>query len=200
MLTSRAEFRLLLSQDSAHYRLTPIAYRLGMVNRERLLRFRKDKKILFKTVKELKSKLITPNRENVEILKKIGTPIIKKPVTAFTLLKRSDVNFEDLALFGLEFKEELSSENIEMVERMAKYEGYIKRENGKIKELKKLSKYVIPSVMNFRKIKSLSKEARDTLERFKPENMAQASRLQGITPSDLTNLLFVLKNQEEGNQ
>ena len=79
---------------------------------------------------------------------------------------------------------------------MANYEGYIKRENGRIKELKRLSKYLIPNDLDFKVISSLSKEARETLEKFRPENLSQASRLQGITPSDLTNLLFFLKNRD----
>jgi tRNA uridine 5-carboxymethylaminomethyl modification enzyme len=111
-------------------------------------------------------------------------------------LKRNDVNFRDLEKFRISFPD-LDDEMVAFIERTARYEGYIQRERGKIKELKRLLKYRIPQDIDFSSIKSLSKEARDTLEKFKPENMAQASRLQGITPSDLTNLLFVLKEREE---
>ncbi len=195
MLTSRAEFRLMLSQDTAHFRLSPIAYRLGMIEKKRMLHFRNIKKRVYKFTKTLKEKIITPNKENLIKLEDIGTQVVKKSTTAYTLLKRNTVSVTDLEKFDIFPETPLSAKEVEFVERNAQYEGYINREMTRVRELKKLSKYRIPEDMDFSSLTTLSIEARETLGKFHPENMAQASRLQGITPADATNLLFILKGR-----
>jgi len=166
-----------------------------MIEKERMLHFRNIKKRVYKFTKTLKKINITPNKENLVKLEEIGTQVVKKSTTAYTLLKRNTVSLKDLEKFDIFPEEPLNSKEVEFVERNAQYEGYINREMTRVRELKKLSKYRIPEDMDFSSLTTLSKEARETLAKFHPENMSQASRLQGITPADATNLLFALKGR-----
>jgi tRNA uridine 5-carboxymethylaminomethyl modification enzyme len=196
MLTSRAEFRLRLSQESAHFRLTPIAWRLGLVNSERHQRFQGMKRRIFHIIRTLKKSELRPTPDVLAKLEEIGSTPIRKLTTAFTLLKRNEISLDHLVHFGVETPEVTEKEKT-WIERIARYTGYLAREETKVREVQRLSRFCLPTNYNYSLITTMSKESRDSLNHYKPENVAQASRLQGITPADLTNLLLWLNEHRE---
>ena len=197
MFTSRAEYRILLRQDNADARLTKKSFDLGLASQERMdllnekLTFR-DKIIKFIKTYSVKPELINP------LLEKLGTPNIKQKMKLQSIIVRPQVNLKDIENYILDFKELLSEiknrkdEIIESAEILIKYAGYIEREQLIANKLKRLENVKIPKHFDFMKLNSLSMEARLKLSEIRPKNIGQASRITGVSPSDVSVLLVFL--------
>lgn len=191
MFTSRAEHRLLLRQDNADIRLSPIAYKLGLINNQRLERVNQKIKNSDKIVSYLKTTSITPYEVN-QMLEEKGTPGINQSVKLFSLVSRPQINLADLRSTDGTFDELLNnydSETIEQAEIKVKYESYFEKEIDIVGRMKKMEDQVINPDFNYQTLVSLSKEAREKLMKIKPRTLGQASRISGVSPSDISVLM-----------
>ncbi|MDX1650885.1 MAG: tRNA uridine-5-carboxymethylaminomethyl(34) synthesis enzyme MnmG [Brumimicrobium sp.] len=194
MFTSRAEYRILLRQDNADVRLTPIAFELGMVSQERLDNVQKKSEDT-ESLKRALSKIgVRPDEAN-EILESKGSSLIKQQVKLNSLITRPNLGMSDLLEMSDElrsFCSELSQDVIQQAEIQLKYEGYISREQDVAEKLNRLDKVAIPDDTDFGKLESLSSEAVEKLNKIKPATIGQASRISGVNPSDINVLLIYL--------
>lgn len=190
MLCSRAEFRLRLGQETAHHRLTALAYRLGLVELDRVRALREDKRRLYALKRCLHRRIISPTPRVNGILEAHNTAPIRKSTRLLTLFRRRDVGLELLQALGLEgdFDDQLAAR----VKRWAEIEGYLLREDARVRECRRLARHRLPRDFDPEQLSALSKPARDALKRFQPEDVGQAGRLQGVTPADLSVLLHWL--------
>jgi len=194
MFTSRAEYRLLLREDNADFRLRDIGYRLGLVDEQIYREFcekRKKVEILLKRLNEFK---IRPEPSVQERLKKLGTTPIKNVVSLAQLLKRSEISIKDLAVFDEELKN-IEDQVAEEVEIRIKYEGYIKRQERQVEQLRKIEEIRIPEDIDYSKVHGLTKEAVEKLSKVRPLTLGQASRIPGITPASIVALQIHLKKE-----
>jgi len=192
LLTSRAEYRLLLRHDNAHLRLAEKGYRVGLVPKwfyEKVLRLKQD---IEEQVKRLKQIVVTPTNQVNDLLTLIGTQPLRQPSSLFALMKRQNVNYEKIRELDPSPIEDV--EVIEQVELSAKYEDYIEKMVREAEMLKNLDEVKIPEDVDYSKIANLSYEAREKLSRERPKTLLQASRIPGITPSDIATLAFYLKD------
>ena len=194
LLTSRAEYRLLLRQDNADFRLTPIGREIGLVSEERWKIFTKRQESFLKGKAILKNSSVTPADEQVaKLLARKNTTPLKDRISYWELLKRPEIVIYDLLPFlDLEAGDETV---IEQLELQAKYEGYIKKQYEQVKRNEKMENKTIPEAMNYNKVYGLSNEARQRLEKIKPGSIGQASRVAGVTPADISILLIYLEKQ-----
>ncbi|NQV74959.1 MAG: tRNA uridine-5-carboxymethylaminomethyl(34) synthesis enzyme MnmG [Bacteroidetes bacterium] len=191
MFTSRAEHRLLLRQDNADIRLSPIGHRLGLINDERLETVNQKIKNADTIVAYLKNTSIAPNAVN-DILETQGTPRITQNVKLFQLITRPQISFEDLRKADSTFNNILSSydqETVEQAEIKVKYESYFEKELEIVDKMKRMEDRVINPEFNYQELISLSKEAREKLMKIKPRTLGQASRISGVSPSDISVLM-----------
>ncbi|MFA5244553.1 MAG: FAD-dependent oxidoreductase, partial [Pedobacter sp.] len=191
MFTSRAEHRLLLRQDNADIRLSPIGYELGLINDARLERVNQKIKNADKIVSYLKTTSITPKEVN-QMLEEKGTPGINQNVKLFSLVSRPQINLTDLRNTDQTFDELLKdydTETIEQAEIKVKYESYFEKEIDIVGKMKKMEDQVINPEFNYQALVSLSKEAREKLMKIKPRTLGQASRISGVSPSDISVLM-----------
>ncbi|MBA4250424.1 MAG: tRNA uridine-5-carboxymethylaminomethyl(34) synthesis enzyme MnmG [Chlorobiaceae bacterium] len=199
MFTSRAEHRLLLRQDNADRRLTKYGFELGLVEKEMLAELEKREVIISKSIELFNQKKISPKEIN-PFLEMKGTNGIESPEIISKLSKRPEIKLKELLLLDGFSEDEKIAEllndeiSLEQVEFELKYEGYIKREFETVKKLERYEKTRIPLSLIYSNLKQLSSEGRDKLQRFKPRSIGQASRIAGITPSDISILLVYLKN------
>lgn len=195
MFTSRAEYRLLLRQDNADIRLTEKGYHLGLADENRLVRLKEKLEYAQKLDEFIQKESADPVLVN-PILQRIGSQILKQKNKIKNVLSRPNVSFKDLEILP-ELKEYYEQngrdeEAIEQVEILTKYSGYIKREEENAKKLEKLEKTKIPAWVNFEEIPSLSAEGKNKLKEIKPETIGQASRISGVSPSDVSVLLVYM--------
>ena len=191
MFTSRAEHRLLLRQDNADIRLSQIGHRLGLVNDERLEKVNQKIKNADTIVAYLKNTSIAPNAIN-SILETQGTPGISQNVKLFALITRPQISFEDLRKADSNFNTILNSydqETVEQAEIKVKYESYFEKELEIVDKMKRMEDQIINPEFNYRELVSLSKEAREKLMKIKPRTLGQASRISGVSPSDISVLM-----------
>ncbi len=191
MFTSRAEHRLLLRQDNADIRLSPIGHRLGLINDERLETVNQKIKNADTIVAYLKNTSIAPNAVN-DILETQGTPRITQNVKLFQLITRPQISLEDLRKADSTFNNILSSydqETVEQAEIKVKYESYFEKELEIVDKMKRMEDRVINPEFNYQELISLSKEAREKLMKIKPRTLGQASRISGVSPSDISVLM-----------
>ena len=191
MFTSRAEHRLLLRQDNADIRLSQIGHRLGLVNDERLEKVNQKIKNSDAIVAYLKNTSIAPNAIN-SILESQGTPGISQNVKLFQLITRPQISFEDLRKADPAFNTILNSydqETVEQAEIKVKYESYFEKELEIVNKMKRMEDQIINPEFNYRELISLSKEAREKLMKVKPRTLGQASRISGVSPSDISVLM-----------
>jgi tRNA uridine 5-carboxymethylaminomethyl modification enzyme len=191
MFTSRAEHRLLLRQDNADIRLSPIGHRLGLINDERLEKVNQKIKNSDTIVAYLKNTSIGPNAVN-SFLEMQGTPGITQNVKMFQLITRPQISFEDLRKADSIFNTILNAydqETIEQAEIKVKYESYFEKELEIVDKMKRMEDRVINAEFNYRELVSLSKEAREKLMKIKPRTLGQASRISGVSPSDISVLM-----------
>ena len=191
MFTSRAEHRLLLRQDNADIRLSPIGHKLGLISEERLERVNQKIKNADLITSYLKSTSIAADSVN-NILQELGTPGISQNVKMFQLITRPQVSFADLRKADAKFDEILNrydQETIEQAEIGVKYESYFEKELEIVGKMKRMEDQVINPEFNYLNLVSLSKEAREKLMKIKPRTLGQASRISGVSPSDISVLM-----------
>ncbi|SKB72806.1 tRNA uridine-5-carboxymethylaminomethyl(34) synthesis enzyme MnmG [Daejeonella lutea] len=191
MFTSRAEHRLLLRQDNADIRLSPIGHALGLISDDRLKKVDAKIENADTIVSYLKSTSINPEKVNAA-LEAAGTPTISQSVKMFQLITRPQITFENIRGSDQSFDEMLSGfdlETIEQAEIKVKYESYFEKELEIVEKMKRMEDHIINSEFNYLNLVSLSKEAREKLMKIKPRTLGQASRISGVSPSDISVLM-----------
>jgi len=196
MMTSRAEYRLLLRQDNADERLTEKGYQIGLVTEERYKRYRDKKQRIENEIQRLKSIKITPKPEINEFLENIGSVPLKIPTSLYDLLRRTELNYENTLFLDPE-RPALKKEIKDYVETVIKYEGYIQKQIAQVEQFKKLENKKIPNDINYDEIKSLRIEARQKLNKIRPDSIGQASRISGVSPADINVLLVYLMTHNQ---
>ncbi len=192
MMTSRAEYRLVLRQDNADERLTEIGYRIGLVTEERYNRFIEKKNSIENELQRLKDNKITPTKEVEEFLESLGTAPLSKPISLLELIKRPEITYRNTKELDIE-RHYLSEEIINYVETAIKYEGYIQKQIKQIEQFKKLEDKKIPSDLDYNEINGLRIEAKQKLSKILPKSIGQASRISGVSPADINVLLIYLE-------
>lgn len=192
MMTSRAEYRLLLRQDNADLRLTTIGHEIGLISDERYEKFLKKKEHIEKEVARLQQTVVKPTKKVNDFLVKQGTSALTTGTKMSELLKRPEISYESLMEID-ENKPELSRQEKEEVEIQIKYEGYIKLQEAQVEKFKKLEEKILPENMDYEEIKGISLEGRQKLNKFKPRSIGQASRISGVSPADVSVLLITLQ-------
>ena len=198
MMTSRAEYRLLLRQDNADLRLTPKGYEVGLISEERYKRFLMKKENIEKEIKRIKDTKIKPTEEVNSVLRKNNSSEITGGVRLDELLRRTELNYNNIEEIDLD-RPKLSKQEKEEVEIQIKYEGYIKLQASQVEKFRKLEEKKLNEKINYSKIKGLSLEARQKLDKTKPTSIGQASRISGVSPADITVLLIYLEQQKRNN-
>jgi len=196
MMTSRSEYRLLLRQDNADLRLTEKGHKIGLVTGERYNKFLKKKEQIEGEIERVKNKKISPNVKNNEILEMLGTTKLEVGVKLSDLLKRPELNYFNTSELDIE-RPKLPLSVQEQVGIQIKYEGYIKLQLEQIKGFKKLESKKLSSNIDYEQIKGLSLEARQKLNKQKPSSIGQASRISGVSPSDISVLLIYLNQMNK---
>ncbi len=192
MMTSRAEYRLLLRQDNADLRLTDLGYENGLISKARYERFTEKKANILSEINRLKNAVVKPTLEVNQFLQKQNSSEIKTGVKMADLLKRTEIRYKDLKEIDKNMPE-LSTEEAQEVEIQIKYEGYIKLEEAQVEKFKKLEKRKLPQDLDYSTLKGLRLEARQKLNKIKPESVGQASRISGVSPADISVLLIYLE-------
>ncbi|HWQ31015.1 MAG TPA: tRNA uridine-5-carboxymethylaminomethyl(34) synthesis enzyme MnmG [Negativicutes bacterium] len=192
LMTSRAEYRLILRQDNADLRLTEKGYELGIVTKERYEHFILKKKHIEDELERLKKKTISMNDRVKAYLAERDSTEIKGGISLYELLKRPEITYESLAVIDDE-RPDLDRETSEQIEIQIKYEGYIKKQLQQAEQFKKLENKKIPKGIDFTSIKGLSLEARQKLKNIAPDNLGQASRISGVSPADVSVLMVYIE-------
>ena len=195
MFTSRAEYRTLLRQDNADFRLTEKSFKLGLASEERMRRMGKKKEASFAFVRFLKDKSVAPEEAN-EVLEKKDSALVKQSDKIFKIFSRPNIFMRDIKNFSgvKEYIEEneLDEEVLEQTEIQVKYSGYIEKEKNNADKLHRLEGIKIPDNFDYSRIKSMSFEAREKLKKVKPVSVSQASRISGVSPNDISVLLVYM--------
>lgn len=192
LLTSRAEYRLLLRHDNADLRLTELAHQIGLISDERHERFLAKKDAIEKELARLRSIIIKPNEETQSLIRSIGGSELKDGIRASDLLKRTEMNY-DLVTQLVPSENELSEDVKEQIEIQVKYEGYIEKSLQQVDKLKKMEDKKIPENIDYDAISGLATEARQKLKEVLPLSLAQASRISGVNPADISILLVYIE-------
>lgn len=198
MMTSRSEYRLVLRQDNADERLTPIGYELGLISEERYQRFLRKQELIKEEMKRVAKTVISPSPVLSEILVSRETSDVKTGIRLIELLKRPELNYEVLAPIDPD-RPELESAVFEQVEIAIKYEGYIKKQLAAVENMRKLENKLLPDDIDYRNITGLRLEAQEKLSTIRPLNIGQASRISGVSPADI-NVLMIYLVKQKGRQ
>ena len=197
MMTSRAEYRLLLRQDNADLRLTDIGHEVGLISEERYKSFCEKRNFISHELERLKLTTVRPTEKVNEFLKKNNSSILTGGTKMIDLLKRSELNYEMLKEIDKD-RPELSREIAEEVEIQVKYDGYIKLQEAQVDKFKKLEKKKIPDNIVYSEIKGLRLEARQKLDKIRPLSIGQASRISGVSPADISVLhIYIEQNKNK---
>lgn len=191
IMTSRAEYRLLLRQDNADMRLTERGYAVGLVKKDRYERLLKKKEVVAEETDRLKKKILQPDVVNPFLEKKGSTPV-KSGISLLELLKRPEITYDDAAVID-DVRPKLSAHQKTMMEVQIKYEGYIIKQQQQIEKFKKLEHKKLPSDLDYFSIEGLRIEARQKLDALRPVSVGQASRISGVSPADINVLLIWLE-------
>lgn len=191
MMTSRSEYRLLLRQDNADLRLTPIGYEVGLISDERYQHFLNKKEMIEKEIERLEKTFIPPSEEVLAYLEKRNSTAVKSGIKLAELLRRPEIDYDSLA--EITPLPELPRSVREQVEVSIKYEGYIKRQMLQVEQYKKLENRRFPEDIDFNNIQGLRLEARQKLSQIRPDSIGQASRITGVSPADISVLLIYLE-------
>ena len=193
MMTSRSEYRLILREDNADLRLTEMGYKLGLVTEEAHEALLKKIREIQQETERVNSQSIAPSDELNKVLEDAGTAPLKTGCKMSELLKRPQVTYKLLESFD-KTRPQIAKEVFEQVEINFKYEGYIKRQKAQVDELKRLEVKKIPEDIDYKAITNLRLEAIEKLEKIRPENVGQASRISGVSPADISVLLIHLRS------
>ena len=191
MMTSRSEYRLVLRQDNADERLTPLGHRIGLISDERYAKFLKKQELKKEELKRLKNTVISPDDEVNKILVSRETSEITTGVRLIELMKRPQLGYDALKSID-KTRPELDPNIFEQVEIEIKYEGYIQKQLKQVEQMKKLEVKQLPNDFDYNEIEGLRLEAREKLNKIKPLNIGQASRISGVSPADISVLLIWL--------
>ncbi|ATD56139.1 tRNA uridine-5-carboxymethylaminomethyl(34) synthesis enzyme MnmG [Clostridium chauvoei] len=199
MMTSRAEYRLLLRQDNADFRLTEIGYKVGLVSEDRYAKFLKRKSDIENEMNRIKELQITNKKEVNEYLVSVGSTELKKPIRFYELIKRPEVDYFSLASLDPDRPE--YPENIgEQINIIAKYQGYIESQLEQVNQFRKFEKKLLPEDIDYKDVKGLRTEAIQKLSNIRPVSIGQASRISGVSPADISVLLIYLEHQYKKKQ
>ena len=193
LLTSRAEYRLILRHDNADLRLTEQGYKIGLVKEEQYQAYQTKKEAVEKEIARLASVRVKPTKEVQDFLEVKGSVPLKDGVLASDFLKRPEMTYHEVLQFIPKSEEELSEKVIEQVEIQIKYEGYIKKALDKVEKLKRMEAKRIPENIDYTAINGLATEAKQKLQKIQPETIAQASRISGVNPADLSILMVYIE-------
>lgn len=199
MMTSRAEYRLTLRQDNADLRLTEIGREIGLVDDEKYEKFLYRKEAIEKELERLSKIKVNPSEENNKILEGLSTTPLKNGLSLKELIRRPELNYKIVEKFDKD-RPDLREDIIEEVEIEIKYEGYIKKQQVQINQFKKLESKKLSIDLDYSKIEGLRLEAREKLNNIKPESIAQASRITGVSPADINVLLIYLEQNRRKNE
>ena len=191
MMTSRSEYRLLLRQDNADERLTPIGHSVGLVDDERYARFLDKMAMIEREIKRLEKTVVPPSEANNALLRSLGSTEISTGVKLAELLRRPELSYLALAPLDID-RPELPSSVVRTAEIQVKYQGYIKRELSEVERQKKIEGKKIPADIDYKAILGLRLEAAEKLDKIRPMNIGQASRISGVNPADISVLLIYL--------
>lgn len=192
LLTSRAEYRLILRHDNADLRLRKYGYQTGLISEKQMQRLREKEQNIASLTKELKNIKIHPKEINTEIKEALQIEELSSGMNLYELLKRPQIKISFLKEY---LKNEYTEEIFEIVEIAIKYEGYIAKTNREVEKMLKLESKKIPKDINYAKVKNLASEARQKLEAIRPETIAQATRISGVNPTDISILTIYLKKE-----
>lgn len=196
MMTSRSEYRLLLRQDNADKRLTPLGYRIGLIHKERYQAYQKKQEQIEEELKRVKKWIVKPEEAINRYLVSRGTSPISHPISCAELIKRPQVVYRDMRK-QWDFLPPLPDAVLEQVEIVLKYQGYIQKQEKTVQEILALEEKPIPNDLCYEKIEGIRLEAREKLSRIRPANIGQASRISGVNPADITVLLFYLEKKHD---
>jgi tRNA uridine 5-carboxymethylaminomethyl modification enzyme len=202
MMTSRAEYRLILRQDNADERLTEKGYDVGLVSEKRYERFKIKKQKIEEEIERLKNIKITPKKEVNEILEGLGSVSLKMPLSLYDLLRRTELDYDNTTDLDEE-RPMLNKETKDYIETVIKYDGYISKQIKQVEQFRKLENRRIPSNIDYDSVGNLRLEAKQKLNRIRPDSIGQASRISGVSPSDINVLLIYMmtsaaKSQNKG--
>ncbi len=192
MMTSRSEYRLVLRQDNADLRLTPLGHEIGLISDERYSAFLKKKEQIAQEMERIEETSVHADDKIQSILKKCKTTPLKKGCKMIELLKRPQVTYKDLESVDPD-RPDYPPEVFEQVEISVKYEGYIARQEQQIKEMRRIERKKIPADLDYSSLKGLRLEAIEKLSKIRPENLGQASRISGVNPADIAALNIILE-------
>ncbi len=192
MMTSRSEYRLVLRQDNADLRLTPLGHEIGLISEERYAAFLKKKEQIAAEMQRIEETSVHVSDELQSILEKCKTTPLKKGCKMIELLKRPQVTYKDLESMDTE-RPDYPPEVFEQVEISVKYEGYIARQEQQIREMRRIERKKIPADLDYTSLKGLRLEAVEKLSKIRPENLGQASRISGVNPADIAALNIILE-------
>ena len=195
MLTSRAEYRLLLRQDNADLRLTPTGYEIGLISEERYNKFLEKKARIDAEIARFEAVNLSPSEELNHLLEEKGSSTLTTGIKITELLRRPEMGYDELAPFDPE-RPKLSDAEREQVEIAVKYEGYIRRQFEQVEQFRRNEKRIIPADIDYDKVYGLRLEARQKLKALRPENVGRASRISGVSPADIGVLLIYLAGRE----
>ena len=198
MMTSRAEYRLLLRQDNADQRLTELGHEIGLISDERYERLKEKEALIASEIDRLKSVHVGTSEKVQNLLKKHGSTLLTSGTTLAELIRRPELGYkilEDVDKTRPKLPECLKEEVIEQVDISIKYEGYISRQMRQVQQFKKLENKKIPADLNYDEVSSLRLEAVQKLKEYRPESIGQASRISGVSPADISVLLVYLTSK-----
>lgn len=192
MMTSRAEYRLILRQDNADLRLTHIGHDIGLVTEKRWEIFNKRKASIENELERIKNLQVTNKKENNEVIVSLGSADLKKPISLYELIKRPELDYFSVIELDTE-RPNYSLDIGEQVNIIAKYEGYIEKQLEQVEQFKKFEKRLLPEDIDYNDVKGLRIEAIQKLSKIRPINLGQASRISGVSPADMSVLMIYLE-------
>lgn len=196
MMTSRSEYRLLLRQDNADQRLTPIGHEIGLISEERWQHYLHKQELIEQERKRIEKLTFGPSKELNEMLESRGTAPMETGAHASDLIRRPQVSYKDLEPFDTE-RPQLPDEVTEQVEIQIKYEGYIQKQLIQVEQMRRLETRKIPEDINYEEVRGLRLEAIEKLQRIRPHSIGQASRISGVSPADILVLLIYMESCKE---
>ena len=195
MMTSRADFRLLLRQDNADQRLTPIGHEIGLISEERYEALREKERLVAAEIERVQGVTMGPSEPVVALLERYNTAPIKNGARLSDLIKRPQLTYDALAEIDPE-RPELPADVREQVNIQIKYAGYIDQQLKQVEQFKKLEGRLLPMDLDYETIQGLRLEARQKLNLVRPQNLGQASRITGVSPADISVLLIYMEQMK----